>query len=69
MLTVAEKWPEWDRTLSAVQVVDKIDERNEILHIQIRKFFPAFATLAQAVNLSSKGLGTSKKFYDHVSKV
>lgn len=57
MLVKADNWPKLDRTLSRVHVLDRIDERNDILHLQIRRFFPSFASFAQAVNLSSKGVG------------
>lgn len=54
MINKAEKWPKWDRTLSKVQLLDRVDDKNEIVHMHIKKFFPSFSSLAQAVNMSKR---------------
>jgi len=58
MLGKVEQWPRWDRTLSTVEVLDRIDDKNDILHIGLKKFFPAFSSLTETLTLS-KSIGTS----------
>jgi hypothetical protein len=58
MINKAEKWPKWDRTLSKVQLLDRVDDKNEIVHMHIKKFFPSFSSFAQAVNMSKRGTTT-----------
>jgi hypothetical protein len=55
----ADRWPKWDRTLSKVQVLDRLDQKNEIVHMHVRKFFPSISSFAQAVNMSKRGRGPS----------
>lgn len=57
MLLKSEKWPKWDKTLDKVEVLDRVDQHNEILHLHVRRFFPSVASLTQAVSRSSTSIG------------